>query len=115
MRRIPERERAREHKNVSRRNRSMPDSSKRESRARILQALGRELMGPTTHDEVITEFPTTRYVVGRLAPLKSEIPETENDQLAVGSDDDEAGEYEPQPPLIVGFSPSSMGLSFLIA
>jgi len=92
----------------------MPDSSKRESRSRILEALERELMGPTSADEAITEFPTTRYIVGRLAPLESEIPELENDQFAAGNDDDEGGEYEPQPPLIVGFSPSSMGLSFLV-
>ncbi|WP_028884903.1 DISARM system helicase DrmA [Teredinibacter turnerae] len=93
----------------------MPDSSKRESRSRILEALERELMGPTTVDESINEFPTTRYIVGRLAPLKSEIPDYEKDELAAGNDDDEGGEYEPQPPLIVGFSPSSMGLSFLVS
>ncbi|ENM3753952.1 DISARM system helicase DrmA [Vibrio cholerae] len=93
----------------------MPDSSKRESRSRILEALERELMGPTTADESINEFPTTRYIVGRLAPLKSEIPDYEKDELAAGNDDDEGGEYEPQPPLIVGFSPSSMGLSFLVS
>ena len=67
----------------------MPDSSKRESRSRILEALTRELMGPTSLDETITEFPTTRYIVGRLAPLDTEIPEIENDQFAAGSDDDE--------------------------
>lgn len=55
----------------------MPDSCKRESRSRILEALERELMGPTTADESINEFPTTRYIVGRLAPLKSEIPDYE--------------------------------------
>lgn len=93
----------------------MPDSSKRESRSRILEALERELMGPTSVDESITEFPTTRYIVGRLAPLESEIPELENDQFAAGNDDDEGGEYESQPPLIVGFNPSSMGLSFLVS
>jgi hypothetical protein len=45
----------------------MPNSSKRESRSRILEALERELMGPTSTDVAITEFPTTRYIVGRLA------------------------------------------------
>lgn len=93
----------------------MPDSSKRESRSRILEALERELMGPSSVDESITEFPTTRYIIGRLAPLKSEIPDYEKDELAAGNDDDEGGEYAPQPPLIVGFSPSSMGMSFLIS
>lgn len=92
----------------------MPDSSKRESRSRILEALERELMGPTSADEAITEFPTTRYIAGRLAPLESEISELENEEIAAGNDDDEGGEYEAQPPLIVGFSPSSMGLSFLV-
>ncbi|MDH1852193.1 hypothetical protein, partial [Aeromonas caviae] len=93
----------------------MPDSSKRESRSRIIEALERELMGPTTVNESITEFPTSRYIIGRLAPLKYEIPDYEKDELAAGNDDDEGGEYEPQPPLIVGFSPSSMGLSFLVS
>jgi hypothetical protein len=93
----------------------MPDSSKRDSRSRILEALERELMGPVTVDESIIEYPTTRYIVGRLAPLKSEIPDYEKDELAAGNDDDEGGDYEPQPPLIVGFSPSSMGLSFLVS
>ncbi len=93
----------------------MPDSSKRDSRSRILEALERELMGPVTVDESISEYPTTRYIVGRLAPLKSEIPDYEKDELAAGNDDDEGGDYELQPPLIVGFSPSSMGLSFLVS
>lgn len=93
----------------------MPDSSKRESRSRIIEALERELMGPTTVNESLTEFPTSRYIIGRLAPLKYEIPDYEKDELAAGNDDDEGGEYEPQPPLIVGFSPSSMGLSFLVS
>ncbi|MFP7411248.1 DISARM system helicase DrmA [Aeromonas veronii] len=93
----------------------MPDSSKLESRSRIIEALERELMGPTTVNESITEFPTSRYIIGRLAPLEYEIPDYEKDELAAGNDDDEGGEYEPQPPLIVGFSPSSIGLSFLVS
>ncbi|XAZ07304.1 helicase [Acinetobacter seifertii] len=73
-------------------------------------------MGPSSIDETIVEFPTTRYIVGRLAPLNTEIPEYEKDTLPLaGSGDTEDGEEELQPPLIVGFSPSSMGLSFLIS
>ncbi|WP_414154280.1 DISARM system helicase DrmA [Pseudomonas sp. BNK-43-a] len=93
----------------------MANSSKRESRSRILETLKRELMGPTSVDETISEYPTTRYIIGRLAPLESEIPDYENDELASGNDDAESGDYEPQPPIIVGFSPSSMGLSFLLS
>lgn len=43
-------------------------SKKRDSRGRILDALRRELLGPSQPDETILEFPTTRYNVGRLAP-----------------------------------------------
>ncbi|WP_445358947.1 DISARM system helicase DrmA [Microbulbifer sp. ANSA005] len=94
----------------------MLDSSKRESRSRILEVLERELMGPTTVDESVNEFPTTRYIVGRLAPLSSEIPQHEKDPIPGASrGDDDDGEDDPQAPLIVGFSPSSMGLSFLVS
>ena len=37
-------------------------------RDRLVHALRRELMGPSEPDEIIKEFPTTRYVAGRLAP-----------------------------------------------
>ena len=46
----------------------MPDSSKRDARGRILDALRRELLGPSDPNEAIQEFPTSRYIVGRLAP-----------------------------------------------
>ena len=78
-------------------------------------------MGPSRPDEVIKEFPTTRYVAGRLAPASAAednedaaIDPTENDSLGVGTDQEEDGEENPSPPLIIGFSPSSMGLSFLV-
>jgi hypothetical protein len=79
-------------------------------------------MGPTEPDEILAEFPTNRYLVGRLAPARSgegdheaEIPFEENDTLVAGSTDDEDGAYDPPPPLTIGFSPSSFGLSFLVA
>ena len=93
----------------------------RNVRERLLVALRRELMGPSDPGEVIKEFPTTRYIVGRLAPARTTeddmdaaIDPTENDTLSVGAADGEDGEEEPQPPLIIGFNPSSFGLSFLI-
>ena len=91
------------------------------TRDRLVEALRRELMGPSTPDEVINEYPTSRYLVGRLAPARAAeehdaavIDPAENDTLAVGSGDDEDGEEETSPPLIIGFNPSSFGLSFLI-
>src|SRR5438128_124427 len=98
-------------------------SMKRQARGRIVEALRLELMGPSEPEELIKENPTTRYIVGRLAPARSSdddydalIEETENDTLLAGdqAEGDEAGEEEPAPPLIVGFNPSSMGLSFMV-
>ncbi|MGH7268854.1 MAG: hypothetical protein ACREJ3_00350, partial [Polyangiaceae bacterium] len=100
----------------------MSSSNKsRETRGRLVEALRRELMGPGTPDEVINEYPTSRYLVGRLAPARAAEDDTdaaidpaENDTLAVGGGDDEDGEEETSPPLIIGFNPSSFGLSFLV-
>lgn len=96
-------------------------SAKRSARSRIVSGLRRELMGPTDPNEVLKEYPTTRYIAGKLAPsrinehdMDAEISEFENDSLASGIEDDEAGEESATPPLIIGFSPSSMGLSFLV-
>ena len=88
-------------------------SIKRDARDRIVAELKRELVGPSAFDETLTEFPTSRYVVGRLAPQNSRISELENDTLGVGENDDETGSEDTQPPLTVAFNPSSIGLSFL--
>lgn len=100
---------------------SEPDGKSGKARERILAEVCRELMGPSEPDEAIVEFPSTRYVVGRLAPAKSEeddvdavVDATENDSIGAGSDDSESGADEQSPPLVIGFNPSSMGLSFLL-
>lgn len=93
----------------------------REVRDRLVESLRRELMGPRALDEVINEYPTSRYIVGRLAPARSAEGDTdaaidpaENDTLPVGASDDEDGDDEAAAPLIIAFNPSSFGLSFLI-
>lgn len=101
---------------------AMSSSNKsRTTRDRLVEALRRELMGPSTPDEIINEYPTSRYLVGRLAPARAAeddddavIDPAENDTLAVGGGDDEDGGEETSPPLVIGFNPSSFGLSFLI-
>jgi len=99
---------------------SSSDNS-RTARDRLVEALRCELMGPSTPDEIIQEYPTSRYLVGRLAPARVAEDDTdavsdtaENDTLALGGRDDEDGDEETSPPLIIGFNPSSIGLSFLI-
>lgn len=98
-----------------------PTGRSRQARAQVLAELRRELMGPSEPEETIREFPSTRYAVGRLAPARSGdddvdavIDAAENDTLGAGADDEEAGADEQSPPLVVGFNPSSMGLSFLV-
>lgn len=96
-------------------------SGSRQVRARLVETLRRELMGPSDDTEVIREYPTSRYVVGRLAPAQQADDDTdavidpaENDSLAVAGEDNEDGGEESSPPLIIGFNPSSFGLSFLV-
>ncbi|MDF1788865.1 MAG: DISARM system helicase DrmA [Verrucomicrobiales bacterium] len=84
----------------------------------MVDALRRELMGPwhpKDETDPSEEFPTARYIVGRLAPQDSEIDDVENDALPTGDDDDgETGEASFEPPQVLGFMPSSMGLSFVL-
>ncbi|MFI4971358.1 MAG: DISARM system helicase DrmA [Hyphomicrobiales bacterium] len=93
----------------------------REVRDRLVEALRCELMGPSARDEILREYPTSRYIVGRLAPARAAhddrdaaIDPAENDTLALGGGDDEDGDEEASPPLIIGFNPSSFGVSFLV-
>ncbi len=90
-----------------------------------MDALRVELMGPSEPGESFKEFPTSRYVVGRLAPARlsakdtaAAIDEAENDTLGAGLGSerggDEDGKEDVSPPLIIGFHPSSFGLSFVI-
>lgn len=97
---------------------SSSHAAKRNVRDQMIDALRRELMGPW-HPEDETdpseEFPTARYIVGRLAPQDLEIDNVENDELPGGDDDEgETGEASFQPPQVLGFMPSSMGLSFVL-
>jgi len=90
-------------------------------RSRLVEALRQELMGPSEPHETISEYPTRRYISGRLAPARAAdddadaaIDDTENDSLGVGTGDDEEGDEDASPPLIIAFNPSSFGLSFLV-
>lgn len=89
---------------------------RRGSRQRIEETLRRELMGPYEGplEQFSGEYPTSRYIVGRLAPIDQKISDEENDTLSVGEEEDEAGAQDEQLPLVLGFHPSSMGLSFIL-
>ncbi|MBM2888544.1 DISARM system helicase DrmA [Leptospira interrogans] len=91
-------------------------NSYRLTRDRVVSELKRELMGPSEEKETIPEFPTSRYIVGRLAPGRAQIdPEeiekyTDDNQLETDAEDETADEFS-----ILGFHPSSVGLSFVIS
>ncbi len=93
-------------------------TAKRDVRDQMVNALRRELMGPwhpKDESDPSKDFPTARYIVGRLAPQDLEIDSVENDTLPTGDDDDgETSEASFQAPQVLGFMPSSMGLSFVI-
>ena len=97
---------------------STQPAAKRDVRDQMVDALRRELMGPW-HPEDETDpseaFPTAHYIVGRLAPQDLQIDNVENDALPTGDNDDgETGEASFEPPQVLGFMPSSMGLSFVL-
>ena len=65
----------------------------RTARDRIVESLKRELLGPSDPQESIREYPTSRYIVGRLAPAKENDDDTdavidpaENDSLGAGAE-----------------------------
>ena len=87
----------------------------REARARLLEALRLELLGPESAEEELRESPMTRYAAGMLAPFGTGVPDEERDQeLTGGGDDEEAGAVELGPPMSQAITPSSIGLSFLV-
>ena len=87
----------------------------REARARIVEALRFELLGPETLTEELRESPLTRYAVGMLAPFGTPtLPEEGDEELAGDGEDEDAAAAEPGTPISQSLSPSSIGLSFLI-
>ena len=90
----------------------LPIGPRRSARYRIIRSMEKELMGPTEIDERFEEYPSTRYIGGRLSPANEPIDAEEDDGLGVGCDDGEGGYDEKEMPLIMGFHPSSMGISF---
>src|SRR5713226_2005884 len=88
----------------------------REGRARLVAALRFELLGPETPEEELRESPLSRYATGMLAPFGTSVPEEEREEDPTGSgDDEESGAVEFGPPMSQAITPSSIGLSFLLA
>jgi len=88
----------------------------RSARGRIVDVLRHELMGPYDgpDERFAGEYPTSRYVVGRLAPINQRVSVAEDDAMGAGEEEEETGPEDEPLPLILGFHPSSIGLSFIL-
>ena len=66
----------------------LPIGPRRSARSRIISSMEKELMGPSEIEERFKgEYPSTRYIVGRLSPANEPIDPEQNDGLGVGCDD----------------------------
>ena len=81
-------------------------------RARLLDALKIDLVGPEAPEEVLSQSPATRYLVGMLAPRGTTLSASEDEGLPSTSDGDD--EHETGPRTAQELAPSSVGLSFIV-
>jgi hypothetical protein len=81
-------------------------------RARLVEALRFDLLGPEEIDEVLKQSPATRYLVGMLAPRGTPSDPTEDDSMDTVGESGDAS--EPPPAAAFSLTPSSIGLSFVV-
>ena len=96
----------------------MKGLAKRQADARttLVDALRDELLGPSGgEDEELNswERPTLRYLIGRLAPANTEVPQEEDEGSAEAESDSEDADTGYASPLSMAMNPSSIGISFL--
>ena len=96
-------------------------------RQKILEAVRRDLIGPSFADERLNEVPTSSYITGLLYPADTDVTEDENyfdvefteKKFDADGESMEAGifeEEEPEDRVKNGFQkPSSIGVSFYVA
>src|SRR5665213_627027 len=87
----------------------------REARAKLVEALQFELLGPEDPSEELRESPLSRYALGMLAPFGTGVLFEESDEeLSGDASDDESADTEHGSPVSQALTPSSIGISFLI-
>jgi len=91
-------------------------SSAPEARKRLVEAMRFELLGPGAPDEILEESPLSRYLVGMLAPFDTAVPpEEQEDMPADEVEEDATDASDSRTPISQALSPSSIGLSCLLA
>ena len=81
-------------------------------RERLLNALRIDLLGPESADEVLSQSPATRYLIGMLAPHGTTLTPSEDEQ-AEGVEE-ESEQSEGQTRISQSLVPSSIGISFVV-
>jgi hypothetical protein len=82
-------------------------------RERLVAALRYDLLGPEEPEEVMQQSPATRYLVGMLAPQGTPADPAEDDSMDTA--DDTGDGAEPPPAAAFSLTPSSIGMSFVVA
>ena len=81
-------------------------------RERLLDALKADLLGPEAPDEVLSQSPSTRYLIGMLAPQGTRLSPSEDEGTDSTINGDEVLESGPR--VSQQLAPSSIGLSFIV-
>ena len=81
-------------------------------RDRLLDALKADLQGPESPNEVLTQPPLTRYLIGMLAPKGTAVVPSEDEDTGAAVDENESSETGPR--FSQQLAPSSIGLSFIV-
>ena len=85
-----------------------------ELRDRLIAELRRDLVGPHTPEEVLSDRPTVQYLTGILYPAGQSTDDSEEDErLGVGGDEAD-DEGEPQVSFAQTMYPAAIGLSFAV-
>lgn len=93
-----------------------PSLTMEAARSDLVDALRSELIGPAAGEaEELTQRPTSRYLLGRLAPPDTKVDPDEDDGSGeAGSDGDDADAGHASP-ITMAMNPSSIGVSFVVA
>ena len=89
--------------------------AQREIREDLVETLGRELLGPYGGpSEVLRQRPTSRYLLGRLAPAGTQVNPEEDEGTADATRGGDSADTGYASPISMAMNPSSIGLSFTL-
>lgn len=103
---------------IGRRGSNMSDQrieTQRDLRGSIVETLSRELLGPFDGpNEMLRQRPTSRYLLGRLAPAGTQVSPEEDEGAADAATAEDSPDTGYATPISMAMNPSSIGLSFTL-